>query len=139
VIEPKLRAEILRLYHAERWPVGTIASQLGVHHTTVQRALVEDGVTDARRGKRPRVVDPYLPFILQTLERYPRLHASRLFEMVRQRGYTGRGDHFRHVVALYRPRRTAEAYLRLKTLPGEQAQVDWGHFGKLRSARPSGP
>jgi len=25
-----------------------------------------------------------------------------------------------------RPRRPAEAYLRLKTLPGEQAQVDWG-------------
>jgi len=132
MIEPKLRAEILRLYHAERWPVGTIASQLGVHHTTVQRALVEDGVTDARRSKRLRMVDQYLPFILQTLERYPRLHASRLFEMVRQRGYTGRPDHFRHVVALYRPRPTAEAYLRLKTLPGEQAQVDWGHFGKLR-------
>ena len=48
-------------------------------------------------------------------------------------------DHFRHMVAPYRPRPTAEAYLRLKTLPGEQAQVDWGHFGKLtigRAARP---
>ena len=132
MIEPMLKAEILRLYHAERWPVGTIASQLGVHHTTVQRALVEAGATEARGSRRPRMLDPYLPFILQTLERYPHLHASRLFEMIRQRGYTGRPDHFRHVVALYRPRPTAEAYLRLKTLPGEQAQVDWGHFGKLR-------
>jgi hypothetical protein len=24
------------------------------------------------------------------------------------------------------PRRPAEAYLRLRSLPGEQAQVDWG-------------
>src|SRR5262249_37561261 len=29
----------------------------------------------------------------------------------------------------------AEAYLRLRTLPGEQAQVDWGHFGKIRIGR----
>jgi transposase len=29
-----------------------------------------------------------------------------------------------------RPRRV-EAFLRLQTLPGEQAQVDWGHFGKV--------
>ncbi|MDQ3773014.1 MAG: hypothetical protein M3461_00770, partial [Pseudomonadota bacterium] len=26
---------------------------------------------------------------------------------------------------------TGEAYLRLRTLPGEQAQADWAHFGKL--------
>ena len=29
----------------------------------------------------------------------------------------------------------AEAYLRLKTLPGEQAQVDWADFGKVRIGR----
>jgi transposase len=131
MITPLQRGEILRLYHAERWPVGTIAVQLGLHHTTVRRALVEAGVDDARQGKRPSKADLFLPFILQTLERYPRLHASRLYEMVRQRGYDGGPDHFRHVVALHRPRPAAEAYLRLRTLPGEQAQVDWGHFGQL--------
>jgi hypothetical protein len=31
-----------------------------------------------------------------------------------------------------RPAAAPEAYLRLSTLPGEQAQVDWGVFGKLR-------
>ncbi|HMI88728.1 MAG TPA: hypothetical protein VK550_31835 [Polyangiaceae bacterium] len=34
---PNAEAEIVRLFHGERWSVGTIASQLGVHHTTVQR------------------------------------------------------------------------------------------------------
>jgi hypothetical protein len=29
----------------------------------------------------------------------------------------------------------AEAYLRLRTLPGEQAQVDWAHFGNLTIGR----
>jgi hypothetical protein len=31
-----------------------------------------------------------------------------------------------------RPKPPAEAYLRLHTLPGEQAQVDWGHFGPVQ-------
>jgi hypothetical protein len=33
----------------------------------------------------------------------------------------------------------AEAYLRLRTLPGEQAQVDWAHFGKLPVGRAQRP
>jgi hypothetical protein len=43
---------------------------------------------------------------------------------LRERGYRGSGDHFRHLIACYRPRPAAEAYLRLRSLPGEQAQVD---------------
>jgi hypothetical protein len=45
--------------------------------------------------------------------------------MVREPGYRGGADHFRHLIACHRPRPTAETYLRLASLPGEQAQVDW--------------
>lgn len=55
--------------------------------------------------------------------------------MVRERGYRGSADHFRHQVMRLRPRPSAEAYLRLRTLPGEQAQTDWAHFGKLQIGR----
>ena len=41
--------------------------------------------------------------------------------MVHERGFRGSPDHFRHLVAQHRPRRPAEAYLRLRSLPGEQA------------------
>jgi transposase len=51
--------------------------------------------------------------------------------MVRERGYPGAPDHFRSIVARLRPRPQAEAYLRLRTLPAEEGQVDWAHFGKL--------
>lgn len=127
-------AEIVRLYHAEKWKVGTIARQLGIHHTTVRRVLDREGGAPVRE-RRPSIVDPYVSLIRETLEKYPKLPASRLFEMARERGYQGSPDHFRRAVAQYRPRRAAEAYLRLRTLPGEQAQVDWGHFGKLRVGR----
>jgi transposase len=125
-------AEILRLYHAEKWRVGTVATQLGVHHSTVRRVLAQAGLDAGRVSARPSMADSYLPFIETTLQQYPGLRASRLFEMVRARGYPGKSDHFRTVVARYRPRPPAEAYLRVRTLPGEQAQVDWGHFGTIR-------
>ena len=77
------------------------------------------------------MIDPYLGFIHETLERFPTLTASRLYDMVVERGYPGGLDHFRHLISVYRPKKAAEAYLRLKTLPGEQAQVDWAHFGHI--------
>jgi transposase len=73
-----------------------------------------------------------MPFIQQTLEKYPKLNSARLHQMITERGYKGSTSHLRHIVAKIRPAPKAEAYLRLATLPGEQAQVDWGHFGKLK-------
>jgi hypothetical protein len=49
--------------------------------------------------------------------------------MVAERGYPGSQSHFRRLVATLRPRKPAEAFQRLSTLPGEEAQVDWGAFG----------
>ncbi len=135
MISKELEADILRLYHAERWRVGTIASQLGVHHSTVRRVLARAGLIDPVRSKRPSMIEPFLAFVREVLGRYPRLRASRLYEMVRERGYRGHPDHFRHLVARLRPRPPAEAYLKLRTLPGEQAQVDWAHFGTARIGR----
>jgi transposase len=131
MIPPELEAKILRLYHAEKWPIGTLAGQLGVHHSTVRRVLAQAGLAAGKRSGRRSITDPFIAFIVEVLEKYPKLCASRLYQMVKERGYPGGPDHFRTIVARHRPRSAAEAYLRLRTLPGEQAQVDWGHFGKL--------
>jgi transposase len=134
MISRALEAEILRLHTTEHWPVGTIATQLRVHHATVRRVLAQAGVP-AQKPVRASMVEPYLAFITETLAKYPTLRASRLYTMVRERGYPGAPDHFRSIVARLRPRPAAEAYLRLRTLPAEQAQVDWAHFGKVQIGR----
>jgi transposase/phosphoglycolate phosphatase-like HAD superfamily hydrolase len=123
---------ILRLHFAEKWRIGTIASHLHVHHSTVRRVLVRSGVSHAAQQQRKSRLDPYLDFIDETFRKYPRLHASALYGMCRERGYTGQPDHFRHMVNLRRPRPAVEAFARLRTLPGEQAQVDWAHFGTIQ-------
>ena len=135
MISAERSAEIVRLYHAEQWKPGTIARQLRVHHTTVRRVLAQAGQVAGLSSARPSIADAFVPLIRETLAKYPRLRASRLYVMARARGYGGGPDHFRHVVSLYRPAPLAEAYLRLRTLPGEQAQVDWGYFGKQQIGR----
>ena len=139
VITPDIEAQILRYHHAEKWTVGTIARQLHVHHSVVRRVLAQAGLPRIGPPPRPSQIDVYLPFIRQTLETFPTLTASRLYAMVRERGYRGSPDHFRHLIACHRPRPKAEAYLRLRNLPGEQAQVDWAHFGHLQIGRARRP
>lgn len=138
-VSSELEAHVLRFYHVEKWRIGTIARQLHIHHSTVQRILRQAGVPAPERSSKASKIDPYLPFIRQTLERYPNLTASRIYAMVRERGYRGSPSHFRYFISLHRPRPVAEAYLRLTTLPAEVGQVDWGHFGHVQIGRARRP
>jgi transposase len=135
----ELEAQILRYYHVEKWRCGTIARQLHVHRGTVQRVLAQAGLPRTGAVLRPSQIDAYLPFIHETLKKFPSLTASRLYAMAYERGYRGSHDHFRHLISLHRPRPVAEAYLRLRTLPGEQGQCDWASFGHLQIGRARRP
>ena len=138
-IAPDLVAQILRLHTVEKWRVGTIARQLHVHRDAVRRVLGGNCAPVHCSPLRASRIDPYRPFILATLAKFPTLTAARLHAMVVERGYAGAGSHFRFLVAGMRPRSSAQAYLRLRTLPAEQAQVDWGHFGHLQIGRARRP
>jgi transposase len=131
VIAPEVRARIRRLFFAEHWKVGTIAAELGVHHDAVRGAIEAERFIRPGAVLRASMLDAYKPFVAETLEQHPRLRATRLFEMIRDRGYRGSVVQLRRHVATIRPT-PREAFLRLVTLPGEQAQVDWGHFGTIR-------
>jgi transposase len=133
VISAELVAQIRRLFSVEGWRRNTIARHLGLHHSTVRRALERGGLAVAQpRRRRPSMLDDYLPWLRELLARYPELPASQLYDMACQRGYAGGADHFRHQITELglRPRRSGEAFLELRTLPAEQAQVDWAHFGQ---------
>ena len=132
MIAPELFARIRRLFYAEHWRVDTIATQLGVHHDTVRRAVESERFIRPGTQVRPSRLDPFKAFITATLEQYPRLRATRLWAMVQARGYPGSAIQVQRYVRTVRPAARAEAYLRLTTLPGEQGQVDWGHFGQVR-------
>ena len=70
----------------------------------------------------------------ETLAQHPRLRATRLYQMIRDRGYSGSVEQLRRTVARLRPQ-LHEAFLRLQVFPAEQAQVDWAYFGSVMVGR----
>jgi transposase len=133
MIDPETHVQIRRYFYAEHWKIGTIASQLGIHKDAVRHAIEADRF---HRGQalRASIIDPYLEFVRQILDQHPRLRATRIYQMIRDRGYTGSVVQLRRSVARLRPP-VREAFLRLHTFPAEQAQVDWAHFGHVAVGR----
>ena len=127
----EVAAEVRRLYFGEHWKRGTIATQLGLHVDVVVRILGTFGPKVGTPRPDARVLEPYEPFIDETLARYPRLVATRIQDMISARGYTGALRTLRRYVRRARPRPKSEVFVRVETLPGEQAQVDWAHVGTL--------
>lgn len=124
----ELETQIRRLHYAEHWPIGTIATQIGVHHDAVRHAIAIDTRPPPR--PRPRITDPFVPFLHETLQQYPTVHASRLFDMARDRGYRGSYRRLRAVVRDLRPAKPRDIFVHVTALVGEQAQIDWAHIGQ---------
>ena len=139
MISEQQRATIRRLFFAEHWKVGTIASELGIHHDAVELALEPRRFVNRRFADTAHLLEPYKPFIADTLRQYPRLRATRLLQMVEARGYCGSVTTLRRYVRKVRPVPKHEAFFRLSVLPGEQAQVDWGSFGQMRIGKTQRP
>jgi transposase len=133
MISPETRARIRRYFYAEHWKIGTIARELGIHPDAVRNAIESERFKSAK-PLQASIVDPYLEFIRLTLEQHPRLRATRIYPMIRDRGYRGGIVQLRRAVARLRPQ-NREAFLQLQMFPGEQAQVDWAHFGHVMVGR----
>jgi len=123
MISPEILVRIRHLYYAEHWKIGTIATDLGLHPDTVSRALNANHPAGSQ-PLRPSLVDPYIAFLRETLEQHPQLRATRVYQMARDRGYTGSVVSLRRAVARLRPPRH-EPFLRLEAFPGE-------HYGEFR-------
>ena len=123
--------EIRRLYFAEHWTIGTIAAQEGVHPDVVERVIGPLGPEPKDAPPRTSILDPFKPFIEETLKTYPKLTATRLYDMIVARNYSGSVKTVTRFVQKVRPQPKSEAFIRVPRLPGEQAQIDWGHVGKL--------
>jgi len=131
MIDAQIEAEIRRLFFAEHWKVGTIVSELSLHPDVVKRVISAERFVRGNKIAAFPKVEPYKDFIRLTLEQHPRLRSTRLLEMIKERGYSGGVHCLRRYIGQIRPKPRPEVFFRLETLPGEQGQVDWAHFGKV--------
>lgn len=80
--------------------------------------------------KPPGKLEPYKDYIKTRLEKY-NLSAVRILEEIQRQGYNGKISVLREHMAGLRHDKTYHAVLRFETVPGQQAQMDWGEFGTI--------
>jgi transposase len=128
---PELWAEIRRLHEIERCSLSEISRRLQLDRKTVRRALQSEHIPHRTpAGKRSSKLDAYKQHITQRLKDYPRIPASALYDEIVRMGYSGKIRIVREYVAGLRVKKK-EVYLRIETLPGEYAQVDWANCGSV--------
>lgn len=128
MISSEIRAEARRLFYVKHFTIHAISEALGIHRDTVAAALETERM---KRGVSVSELDRFEGKIRETLEIYPKLHGSRIYAMLKDQGYRGSLRHLRRRIDKLRPSYKERFYVRNQVIAGEQAQVDWGHFGKL--------
>jgi len=104
---------------------------LEVDRKTVRKIIAskERGEPEVHRKEHLSQFDPYKEYILTKMEKG--LTIKRIYEdLVREYEITGTYSGVRHYVQKHRPPKQA-VYMVMHSLPGEEAQVDFGYIGKL--------
>lgn len=125
-------AYIRRLFFIEKWGKKAIARHLGMTPKTVRRAIAKKEFKSPLPYQPRSKLDPYKNHIMELLANYPQLSAVRIFEEIREKGYQGSLPLLRLYLQRTRIKRR-EAFLRIETLAGEQAQVDWACCGTIQT------
>lgn len=108
-----------------------IATTLHLDRKTVRKALKDPD------HKRPPVnraskLDPFKQEVQRLLEIDPKASAPVIVQRIAVQGFDGGTtivkDYLRQVRDCFKKK---QAFIRFESLPGEQIQVDWGHFGSL--------
>ncbi len=122
--------EIHRLHHLN-WSVRKIARTLRISRKTVMRHLDPDRVC-RKRLPRSGKLDAYREWIRQFLEQDPEVKAPVVRQRLMERGFTGGITIVRgYLHELRGPSKARTPFVRFESMPGEQFQIDWGHFGSL--------
>jgi transposase len=124
--------EIQKLHH-DGVSVSEIARQLNMDRKTVRKYLRQAPREYERKPKKWKV-DPFRVYLRERWESGV-TNASRLFVDIQKRGYSGGVTQVRAMLAPWRSEIQERAFVRFETAPGEQAQMDWGHFGNWNGRR----
>jgi transposase len=131
-MDAELWAAIRRLFEIEKLSQSAIAARLRLHRQTVRQALAspEGPPPDRRHGISRGRLEPYKSYLQSRLKEYPELSGAKLMIEIQKMGYPGGYTVLKDYLQTLRPKKR-EAFLRLETLPGEYAQVDWANVGRV--------
>jgi transposase len=116
--------------HRQGLTVSAIARELGLDRKTVRKCIKRglEAPVYGPRKPRPRLIDPFAPYLRERVTAYPGLTGRRLFRELRERGYEGGYTAVTDMLREIRPAPLPTFEVRFETPPGEQAQVDFAQF-----------
>jgi len=120
----------IRLEKENGMPVARIARRYGISRQSVYNVVngVSGGVRE--RVPRPSLLDPFKPHLRARLARFD-LPATVLLREIQQQGYAGGISILKAFVAGVKTDFVRAVIERFETLPGVQAQIDWGECGTI--------
>jgi transposase len=130
MIDKRTIFEIHRLKHLG-WSDRKIARHLRIDRGSVKKYVSNpEGVQ--KRLNRSSKLDPYRDHIKTLLAEDPTVSAPVVMQHLVKDGFGGKITIVRDYLRQLRGKRKQRiAYTRFESAPGEQMQVDWGHFGSL--------
>jgi transposase len=122
---------MIKELHRRGVSISDIARSTGHDRKTVRR-LLEEPLVPARPPRRAKThkIDAYASYLEQRITAGV-LNAQKLYLEIKAQGYTGKERRVRAFVQPFRQARRPQATVRFETEPGQQAQVDWAHFGLI--------
>ncbi|BBO80954.1 hypothetical protein DSCO28_15200 [Desulfosarcina ovata subsp. sediminis] len=130
MIDKRTIFEIHRLKHLG-WSERKIARHLRIDRSSVKK-YVGDPVAAQKRSNRASKLDPYRDQIKSLLDEDPTVSAPVVLQYLIKDGFDGKVTIVRDYLRQLRGKRKQRiAYIRFESAPGEQMQIDWGHFGSL--------
>jgi transposase len=112
-------------------PKSRIAQHLGVSRQTVYNHLCREGPFPKPPCPRTSRLDAFKEYVRARLEQFD-LPATVLLAELKQKGYRGGLTILREFVRPLKDAFTRRVTERFETLPGHQAQIDWGECGHIR-------
>ena len=126
---PEMIMEIKYLAR-EGVPKAQIARRCGVSRQTVYNLLERTELGLHPRPARASKLDAFKVYIRARLEKFD-LPATSLFRELKLQGYSGGITILREFVSPLKAEFTRRVSERFETVPGQQAQIDWGECGTL--------
>jgi transposase len=128
--------EIHRLYH-EGQSLRKIARTLCLSRDSVAKYLANPALKKPII-KKPSKLDPFKPEIDRLLAIDPEASAEVIRQRLALSGFDGGNTIVKDYLRTVRPaKKKRRAFVRYESPPGEQIQIDWGHFGSLPYANTS--
>lgn len=128
MIDKRTILEIIAL-NEQGFSKRSIARQLQIDRGTIAKYLSGYHPEQRKQTTRSSKLDPYREMIEEMVTACPDIKAPVVLQRISEKGFNGKITIVRDYLQQLRGhRKIRQPFTRFETEPGEQLQIDWGHF-----------